>query len=175
MWPFTTTYPQVRGSDVDGQTFDYIIVGGGTSGCVLARRLSEDPSVTVLVLEKGHVNDNLYSRIPLMSQNMLGPFLQAMFRWSEPVDAIAGRSAQLWTAEGVGGATRINGGLVTRGAPAGYKAWKNEFGLTDWGWESLEPWFRGMEKAVGKEKSPWRGQSGLVESRQPRPAFRVYD
>lgn len=127
---------------------------------MLARRLSSDPSVSVLVLEKGRVRDNLLSRIPLMSQNFMFPWLQATYRWSDPVAGIAGKRARLWTAEGLGGAARINAMLLTRGVPGGYIEWKEELGLEEWGWESVEPAFRRSETAVGREDDVWRGHDG---------------
>jgi choline dehydrogenase-like flavoprotein len=117
--------------------------------------------VTVLVLEKGYVRDNLLSRVPLLSQNFLGPFLQATYRWTEPVEGMGGKKAKMWTAEALGGAARVNGGLVTRGTPAGYDEWKEELGMDDWGWKSVEPFFKKSEKAVGKENSAWRGHDGM--------------
>ncbi|KAI1321942.1 hypothetical protein F5Y16DRAFT_413562 [Xylariaceae sp. FL0255] len=95
MWPFTG-YPELSASQVGGKTYDYIInivLAGGTAGCVLASRLSEDHNVSVLVVEKGHVKDNLVSRMPLMSQNFwLGDPLQVelYFRKSENAAAHPG-------------------------------------------------------------------------------------
>jgi choline dehydrogenase-like flavoprotein len=97
-----------------------------------------------------------------------------MHRWSEPVAALAGKSAQLWTAEAVGGASRINAGLVTRGAKAVYDRWERDFGLTEWGGDTMEEWFRKTEKAVGREGSSWRGQDGLMECREARPQLSLY-
>lgn len=132
---------------------------GGTAGCVLASRLSEDPDVSVLVLEKGHVKDNLVSRIPLLSQNVfLGDLLQVQStRWSEPIPEANGRRTRIWTAEGMGGASRINAMLMTRGCRADYVGWSKELGLTDWDWERVEPYFRKVENAIQYAESKSRG------------------
>ncbi|KAM7215886.1 alcohol oxidase [Rhypophila decipiens] len=169
MWPFTPSYPELSADDVDGKTYDYIIVGGGTSGCVLASRLSEDPSVSVLVLEKGSVRDNFLSRIPLLSQNFRFPLLQSVSRLSEPIDGFHGRRARVWAAEGMGGASRVNAMLFTRGVPGGYNQWAEEFGLTDWSWDKVEPYFRKSENAYGRPGAgEYRGYSGPVENRPAR-------
>ncbi|KAK3349232.1 hypothetical protein B0T25DRAFT_547498 [Lasiosphaeria hispida] len=165
MWPFTAPYPELRAGDVDGETYDYIIVGGGTSGCVLASRLSEDPSVSVLVLEKGRVNDSFLSRIPLASQNFRFPGLQAVMRLSEPIRDMSDRQAEIWTAEGVGGATRINGMLLTRGIPAGFNEWAWDLGLADWSWDKVEPYFCKSENAIHYPNAPHRGHDGPIENR----------
>lgn len=141
---------------------------GGTSGCVIASRLSEDPSVSVLVLEKGSVKDNFLSRIPLLSQNFKFPFLQAVSRLSEPIDGFHGRRTRVWAAEGMGGASRVNAQLLTRGVPGGYNQWAQEFGLTDWSWDKVEPYFRKSEKSNGYPDAPYRGHSGPVENRPAR-------
>ncbi|KAL1865060.1 hypothetical protein Daus18300_007407 [Diaporthe australafricana] len=171
MW--SSSYPTHTPSQVDGKTYDYIIVGGGTAGCVLASRLSEDPDVSVLVLEKGHVKDNLVSRIPLLSQNMfLGDPLQVQStRWSEPIPEANGRRTRIWTSEGLGGATRINAMLMTRGCRADYIAWSKELGLSDWGWEQVEPYFRKIENAVAYPESKSRGHDGPVEGRTMKLPF----
>ncbi|KAG8165119.1 hypothetical protein KVR01_005394 [Diaporthe batatas] len=172
MW--SSSYPTSTPSQVDGKTYDYIIVGGGTAGCVLAARLSEDTDVSVLVLEKGHVKDNLVSRMPLLSQNMfLGDPLQVQStRWSEPIPEANGRRTRIWTSEGIGGATRINAMLMTRGCRADYVAWSNELGLSDWGWEQVEPYFRKIENAVDHPESKARGHDGPVEGRAAKMPFK---
>ncbi|KAK4248229.1 alcohol oxidase [Corynascus novoguineensis] len=168
MWPFAPSYPELSAADVNGKTYDYIVVGGGTSGCILASRLSEDPSVSVLVLEKGSVRDNFISRIPLLSQNYKFPFLQAVSRLSEPIEGFHGRRTRVWAVEGMGGATRINGQLLTRGVPGGYNQWAEEFGLTDWAWDKVEPYFRRSENSTRYPDAPHRGHSGPIENRPAR-------
>ncbi|KAK6953887.1 hypothetical protein Daesc_003849 [Daldinia eschscholtzii] len=157
MWPFSP-YPEHSPSSVDGKTYDYVIVGGGTSGCVVASRLSEDNNVSVLLIEKGHVNDNIVSRMPLLSQNMfLGDILQVQSnRWSEPLPGANRRRNRLWAVEGIGGATRMNGMLWTRGFPGDYATW-SEMGLGDWAYNKVEPYFRKMENAIAHPKSETRG------------------
>ncbi len=133
---------------------------GGTAGCVLASRLSEDPSVSVLLLEKGRVRNHLLSRIPLLSSNFFFPLLQVVRdRFSEPIAEILGRSTQLWGAEAFGGTSRINGMLLTRGAPAGYNEWA-DMGLTDWSYDKVEPYFRKMESAKAHPGADYRGHDG---------------
>lgn len=180
MWPFTS-YPEVRADGLSGRTYDYVVVGGqhissycpscakltlltigGTAGCVVASRLSEDPNVSVLVLEKGHVKDNFVSRVPLISQNFfMGDPLQAQTtRYSEPLNAINGRRNQIVSAEGIGGSSRINAMLWTRGVPGGYEEWATALGLDEWSWEKVEPYFRRMENALSYPHSPERGHNG---------------
>jgi len=198
MYPFTTPYPSISADRAAGKEFDYVIIGGGTAGALIASRLSEDnanndPTTTttspsVLLLERGHVKDNFLSRIPLLSQNYRFPFLQVVSRLSEPITSgIVGefspgfgfgvrdekrrRRATLWTAEGLGGATRINGTLLTRGIPAGYDQWRDSDGLTEWGWDSVEPFFKRGENAVSHHPdAKHRGHDGPIEVRKPREA-----
>ncbi|KAJ8128537.1 hypothetical protein O1611_g5096 [Lasiodiplodia mahajangana] len=166
MWPFTS-FPEHSPSEVHDKTYDYIIVGGGTAGCVVASRLSEDRNVSVLVIEKGYVKDNLVSRMPLLSQNMFfGDALQVQGnRWSEPIPGANGRRNRLWAVEGLGGATRMNGMLWTRGFPGDYAAW-SEMGLEDWTYQKLEPYFRRIENAIAHPNSKFRGHDGPIEIRQ---------
>ncbi|KAL2289321.1 hypothetical protein FJTKL_02324 [Diaporthe vaccinii] len=160
MWPFAA-YPEVTAAQVDRKTYDYVIVGGGTAGCVLASRLSEDPNVSVLVLEKGYVKDNFVSRVPLISQNFwMGHPLQVQStRYSEPLRNVNGRKNHIVTAEAIGGATRINAMLWTRGVPGGYEEWATTLGLDEWAWEKVEPCFRKLENALCHPDSPERGHN----------------
>ncbi|KAM7187098.1 hypothetical protein V8F33_011432 [Rhypophila sp. PSN 637] len=169
MWPLDPAYPEVSPSQIDGKEYDYIVVGGGTAGCCIASRLSEDPNVSVLVLEKGHVKDNFVSRVPLMSQNFwMGDPLQAKRRFTEPMGKVNNRRNGIWTAEGLGGASRINGMLMTRGMPGGYNEWAEKYGLDDWSWDRVEPYFRKSENATLAHGSDakHRGHDGPIEIRQ---------
>lgn len=136
---------------------------GGTAGCVIASRLSEDHDVSVLVIEKGHAKDNIISRMPLISQNMfLGDILQVQSdRWSDPMPGANGRRNKLWAVEGIGGATRMNGMLWTRGYPGDYAAW-SEMGLNEWTYEKMEPYFQRIENAVCHPNSDFRGHEGIL-------------
>ncbi|GJN84341.1 hypothetical protein PLIIFM63780_007897 [Purpureocillium lilacinum] len=149
MWPMSFPYPERRPLDVAGRTYDYVIVGGGTAGCVLASRLSEDLSVSVLVLEKGYVRDHALSRIPTLSQDFSRNDLQVVKFKAEPVSEMptdGGRQnvkegIVLYGCDGLGGASRINGMMLTRGWVGEYQAWADDLGLDEWGWKDVEPYF----------------------------------
>jgi choline dehydrogenase-like flavoprotein len=108
------------------------------------------------------VKSNLLSRMPLMSQNIfLGDLLQVQStRWTEPIPGLNGRQNRMWAAEAVGGASRINALLWTRGTPGDYEAWASDFGLDEWCWEKVEPYFRRMENAMSDPESEDRGHGG---------------
>ncbi|OAQ82525.1 GMC oxidoreductase domain-containing protein [Purpureocillium lilacinum] len=147
MWPMSFPYPERRPLDVAGRIYDYVIVGGGTAGCVLASRLSEDLSVSVLVLEKGYVRDHALSRIPTLSQDFSRNDLQVVKFKAEPVSEMptdGGRQnvkegIVLYGCDGLGGASRINGMMLTRGWVGEYQAWADDLGLDEWGWKDVEP------------------------------------
>lgn len=115
------------------------------------------------MIEKGRVKDNFVSRVPLISQNFwMGDPLQVQStRYSEAMPNVNGRRNRIWTAEGLGGASRINAMLVTRGVPGGYQEWAEDFGLDEWGWDQVEPFFRKSEKATAHPKSTSRGHDGM--------------
>ncbi|KAF2009351.1 GMC oxidoreductase [Aaosphaeria arxii CBS 175.79] len=174
MWPFTV-YPERSLSDINGKTYDYVIVGGGTAGCVLASRLSEDPSVSVLLIERGYVKNNLISRVPLLSQNLFWTkTLQVQDKiWSEPIESAYGRKNRLWAVNGIGGASRLNAMLWTRGSPGDYTMW-SKLGLTDWCWEKVEPYFRRLERVEGSAHPSHqnsRGCHGPIQLRKPLYSF----
>ena len=132
-------------------TFDYIVIGAGSSGCVVANRLSADPACRVLLLEAGGRDDHLFLRMPLA-------FLKAMFQpgfvWnymSEPEAHLNGR--QLWLPRGrlLGGSSSINGMFYMRGHSSDFNAWRDS-GCVGWGYEDVLPYFRRMETS-------WRGAS----------------
>ncbi|KAI6450597.1 hypothetical protein MCOR22_001751 [Pyricularia oryzae] len=179
-WPFGKPYPQRTGAEVHGQTYDYVIVGAGTAGCVLASRLSEPDPVTgqrasVLVLEKGRASDWILTRIPLMSQNMFMDFMQAVRdSFAAPLDIAYGKRLRLWAAEGIGGSSRVNAMLHSRGSPGAYVEWADGMGLSDWNWDKVQPYFNKMETVIDRPDDPSRGHNGPIPLRQMEHNFRFY-
>ncbi|KAJ7038594.1 alcohol oxidase [Mycena alexandri] len=160
MWPFTSPFPAVHAREVPkNAVFDFIIVGGGTAGCCLASRLSEDPKVTVLLLERGRVVDDWQARVPLLASNPSRPGTPHVFLPSLPMKEGNGRATTAWLGEGLGGATLINSLLYTRGI-SDYNRWK-EMGRTGWGYDTeLESYFAKSENSLSQPAS-FRGKKGL--------------
>ena len=99
--------------------------------------------------------------MPLLSQNFAFPWATGVTdRFSEPIAAYNGRRLQLAGAEGLGGTTRVNGMIVTRGPPGGYNEWADEMGLDGWGWSDVEPYFVKIETALGYADKKYRGHTG---------------
>lgn len=134
-------------------------VTGGTAGCVLASRLSEDPDISVLVLERGVANDTWLSRVPMISFNLFDPQFGAVTWNSEPLKHCEHRKVPLFTAEVLGGNSRINGTVYTRGSVADYDAWA-AMGRTDWSYEKVLPYFVKAQTSISRPKSASCGDSG---------------
>lgn len=150
-------------SKVAQEAFDYIVVGAGSSGCVVAARLSEDPGVNVLVLEAGGRDDHLYLKMPLA-------FLKAMpdprFNWTyltEPEPHLDGRRLPLPRGKVVGGSGSINGMFAMRGHPADYDQWA-QMGAQGWSFADVLPYFRKSEDSWRGE-GPYHGTGGPVQVR----------
>ncbi|EPE32304.1 FAD/NAD(P)-binding protein [Glarea lozoyensis ATCC 20868] len=159
MWPFRTKYPEHKPEEVNGKEYDFVVVGGGTAGCVLASRLSEDPKVSVLLIERGPLNDSWMSRIPLLSTDIFNPSTGAVSWDCEPLKYCDDRVTQLYCGEVMGGTSRINGMVYTRGNPAEYEAWA-ALGYPNWSYEKVLPYFIKSEKHVHQYWQKWRGISG---------------
>ncbi|KAH6692261.1 choline dehydrogenase, partial [Plectosphaerella plurivora] len=159
---FSPSYPEQTASEVDGKEFDYVIVGGGTAGCVLASRLSEDPSVSVLLISRGRVKENWFFEIPLVTQMMQRNSPQSVALEGEMDGTWDGARPHVYTSQGLGGASRVNGLMLTRGTPSTYNRW-SELGNDEWAFDKCEPYFRKMEDTSLLSKtyrSKWRGDSG---------------
>jgi choline dehydrogenase len=132
-----------QSSPIEGE-YDYIIVGAGSAGCVLANRLSAEANMRVLVLEAGGSDDWIWFHIPVGYLFAIGnPRADWMFK-TEPEPNLNGRSLNYPRGKVVGGSSAINAMIYMRGQAADYDHWR-QLGLTGWGWTDVLPIFRRHE------------------------------
>ena len=127
------------------KTFDYIVVGAGSAGCVLAERLSADGKSTVLVIEAGGVDRNPLIHMPKgMAKLVIDPKHTWYFPIAQP--RVLGEPAtEMWVRGlGLGGSSSINGMIYVRGQPEDYDEWEAR-GATGWGWNTMKAAFRSIE------------------------------
>jgi choline dehydrogenase len=133
-----------NGADAIAGDYDYIIVGAGSAGCVLANRLSADLSKRVLVLEAGGKDNWIWFHIPVGYLFAIGnPRSDWMFR-TEPDEGLNGRSLAYPRGKVIGGSSAINAMIYMRGQAADYDHWR-QLGLTGWGWDDVLPVFKQHE------------------------------
>ncbi|GLB39319.1 putative (gmc) oxidoreductase [Lyophyllum shimeji] len=154
MW----SYPTVSIQDVSSKAYTYIVVGGGTAGCVVAARLSEDPRTSVLLVERGPIVDGWSARVPLLSSNFTDQ-KAPVYKWqSAPLTAVNGKTLTMVTGKALGGSSKINGLLYTRSVPGEYNAWE-QAGRKNWSWRDVEPYFKRSEAYLDQASSD-RGMTG---------------
>jgi choline dehydrogenase-like flavoprotein len=147
-------------TEMAGLVFDYVIVGGGSAGCVLASRLSEDPSVRVLLLEAGGRDSDPLISIPLGMGKM---HEHRMHDWgydTEPEANLNNRRLEAMRGKVLGGCSSINVMAYTRGHPNDFERWARN-GVKGWSYQDVLPYFRKGESWEGGE-SQFRGSHGPV-------------
>ncbi|WP_430398099.1 GMC family oxidoreductase [Ferrovibrio sp.] len=158
----------------DGGTFDYVIVGGGTAGSLLANRLSADPSRRVLVLEAGGDDTWIWFHIPIGYLFAIGnPRSDWCFK-TEAVPGLNGRSIGYARGKVLGGCTAINAMVYMRGQAADYDAWR-QLGLTGWGWDDVLPYFLKHENHFSDGAAPLHQGGGEWRVEQPRVRWDILD
>ena len=137
---------------------DYIIVGGGSAGCVLANRLSEDPARTVLLIEAGGPSEGLMFRMPTGSYTLLGKPAVDWMHVTEPDPSLNGRRGSWNAGRALGGGSAINGMMYIRGDKHDYDDWAAN-GCVGWSWDEVLPYFLKSEDYQGKP-SPAHAKGG---------------
>jgi choline dehydrogenase len=126
------------------QAYDFIIAGGGASGCVIASRLSEDPSNRVLLIESGGRDDDKYIHIPATFFKVLEKGRDAIVYASEPEKGLNGRSSVVPQGHVLGGGSSVNAMVYIRGSRSDYDTWA-QMGCRNWSYEKVLPIFRDLE------------------------------
>jgi choline dehydrogenase len=154
--------------------FDYTVVGAGSAGCVVASRLSDDPSLRVLLIEAGGTTSEPAVTTPGRWVSLIG----SAFDWgytTEPEAGLQGRRLAFPRGKGAGGSSAINAMTYTRGSRLDYDAWARA-GHTGWGYEDVLPVFRGIE-SNSRGASEYRGGSGplaVSDCRDPHAGHEAF-
>jgi choline dehydrogenase len=149
--------------------YDYVIVGAGSAGCVLANRLSEDPSVRVLLIEAGGKDRSPNIKIPAAFPNQFHTKLDWDFA-TEPEPHVENRSLYVPRGKSLGGSSSMNAMLYVRGRPLDYDGWAAQ-GAPGWGYAEVLPYFKKSEDNA-RGASEFHGADGplrVSEQRSPRP------
>ena len=153
--------------------FDYVVVGAGTAGCIVANRLSADPKKRVLLLEAGGMDNWIWFHIPVGYLFTIGnPRADWMFG-TEAEPGLNGRALAYPRGKVVGGSSSINAMISMRGQADDYDNWR-QLGLTGWGWSDILPMFRNLEDHFLGE-SEFHGVGGGWRIEAPRVSWPVLD
>jgi choline dehydrogenase len=153
--------------------FDYIVVGAGSAGCVLANRLSADPKTRVLLLEAGGKDNWIWFHIPVGYLFAMGnPRADWMFK-TEAEPGLNGRALNYPRGKVIGGCSAINGMISMRGQASDYDHWR-QLGLTGWGWDDVLPIFKRLDgHFLGDTEH--HGGSGEWRVEEPRVSWQILD
>jgi len=162
------------------ESFDYVIVGGGSAGCALANRLSADPNNSVLVLEAGRP-DYWFDVFIHMPAALMFPIGSKFYDWmysSQPEPHMNGRRVTHGRGKILGGSSSINGMIFQRGNPLDFERWGADAGMSSWDYAHCLPYFKRMENCLAADaKDEFRGKSGplrLERGQVKNPLFGAF-
>jgi choline dehydrogenase len=145
--------------DNSKEAFDYVIVGAGAAGSIIANRLSADPNITVCLVEAGPPDWHPFLHIP---SGFIKVLFNPAFTWqfsSEPTSNTAGRRIPIPQGRTLGGSTSINGLAYNRGLPSDYDGWE-QAGNRGWNYAAVLPYFKRSENRIGAGDDKFRGRKG---------------
>jgi choline dehydrogenase len=142
--------------------YDYVIVGAGAAGCAIANKLSEDPDVTVCLIESGVKNSNPFIHIPAGFSKVVGNPNYTTQYGSEPTSRTANRPVEIVQGRVLGGSTSVNGMVYIRGQRGDYDGWAAD-GNSGWGYVDVLPYFKALETRNPPGDPNYRGTSGPVD------------
>ena len=158
---------------MDSQTYDYIVVGAGSAGSVLANRLSANPKFKVLVLEAGR-ESHPWSPIPVGFAKLIDNPAANWLYSSEPDEGTGQRRIPIPRGKLLGGSSSINGMVFVRGQAQDYDTWA-QFGNRGWSYREVLPIFRDMESYQGEGDEEYRGRGGPLKVTENNETGPIYD
>jgi choline dehydrogenase len=158
----------------DTQEFDYIIVGAGSAGCLLANRLSADPDKRVLLVEAGGSDNHPWIHIPVGYLYCIGNPRTDWCYQTEPDAGLNGRTLRYPRGKALGGCSSINGMIYMRGQRRDYSQWAEHSGDSGWSWETVLPYFKRHEDHW-RGSNEWHGAGGEWRIEKQRLRWDILD
>lgn len=154
--------------------FDYVVVGAGSAGCLVANRLTARPGCSVLLLEAGGDDCHPWVKIPVGYLFTIGNSRTDWCLRTQPVPGLNGRDIAYARGKLLGGCSSINAMIYMRGQQEDYDAWAQQLRDDKWRWTRVLPVFKGMEHYFGGADE-WHGQGGEVLVNEARVQWEVLD